>query len=213
MPNWCSNFLRVEGNPTEVKRFADMCIVEKENEQGEYEFTMNGILPLPDELKETTAPAYWRGEKDDVEGQAEFEKNNQRLRETYGYDNWYDWQLNNWGTKWDADTINIDSDEATLGISYCTAWSPNEAWVKYAATQFPELKFYLSYEEPGCNFCGLLVCEGGEVSEDTTGELGWQDEDGREVYYDSEKNLYRYTDTNEVIEDEDFCPMEYNPYA
>lgn len=213
MPNWCSNFLRVEGNPTEMKRFADKCIVEIKDKPGEYEFTMEGILPLPTELKETTSPVMWRGEKDDTEGKVAFQKHNQYLKETYGYDNWYEWQTHMWGTKWDAETVNIDSDDLTLGIEYNTAWSPNEPWVKYAAQQFPELKFYLSYEEPGCNFCGLLVCEDGEVTEDSSGELEWHDDEGREVYYDSEKELYRYTDTGELIEDEDFWPNQINPYA
>jgi len=43
--------------------------------------------------------------------------------------------------------------------------------------------------------------------------LEWQDDDEREVYYDSEKNLYRYCDTDELIDDEDFWPNQVNPYA
>lgn len=214
MPNWCSNFLRVEGNPDEVKRFADMCIVENPDKPGQYEFTMTKLMPLPDELKETTSPALWRGDENDVEGKAAYEKHNQYLIEKYGYNNWYDWQVNNWGTKWDvSDAMINDDEEGSIGFDYDTAWGPNDEWVKYAAKQFPELKFYLSYEEPGCAFCGVLMCENGEVTEDTTGDLEWQDEDGREVYYDSENHLYRYCDTDELIEDEDFWPQSYNPYA
>ena len=44
------------------------------------------------------------------------------------------------------------------------------------------------------------------------GDLEYQDDDGREVYYDSDKHLYRYCDTDELIEDEDFWPQPYNPY-
>jgi len=214
MPNWCSNFLRVEGNPAEVKRFADMVIVEREGTNDEYDFTMNKLHPLPDELKDTISPVMWRGDETDVEGKAAYEKHCKELKEKYGYDNWYDWQVANWGTKWDIGEANINEDEeGSISFNYDTAWGPNEAWVKYASTKFPELKFYLTYEEPGCDFCGVLVCEDGEVSEEGGGDLEWTDEDGREVYYDGEIHKYKYCDTDEVIDDEDFWPQTHNPYA
>ena len=78
---------------------------------------------------------------------------------------------------------------------------------------YPNLKFKLTYEEPGCGFCGILLCENGEVWEDSTEDLLWTDEEGRLVEYDGELNKYRYVDTNEVIDDEDFYPQEHNPFV
>jgi hypothetical protein len=43
-------------------------------------------------------------------------------------------------------------------------------------------------------------------------ELEWQDEDGSPVEYDSEKERWKYTESGEIIDDEDFYPVEYNPY-
>jgi hypothetical protein len=59
------------------------------------------------------------------------------------------------------------------------------------------------------------VKNGGEDFEDLMeGDLEWKDEDtDRLVTYDSELERYRYVDTNEVIDDEDFYPQEYNPFV
>ena len=46
-------------------------------------------------------------------------------REKYGSDNWYDWSYENWGTKWNAYSIEVESQEdTTLFLDFCTAWSP-----------------------------------------------------------------------------------------
>ena len=38
---------------------------------------------------------------------------------------WYDWRLQNWGTKWDVYNATCDRmDENTLVLSFDTAWSP-----------------------------------------------------------------------------------------
>ena len=38
---------------------------------------------------------------------------------------WYDWRLQNWGTKWDACHVQITRDDKDyLEICFDTAWSP-----------------------------------------------------------------------------------------
>lgn len=41
-------------------------------------------------------------------------------------DNWYDWRISNWGTKWDVELENIKvaPDGKTLSASFASAWSP-----------------------------------------------------------------------------------------
>jgi len=52
----------------------------------------------------------------------------------YGYPDWYDWSINKWGTKWNAYSVEIisqdDTDEGKeLNIEFDTAWStPEGIW-------------------------------------------------------------------------------------
>ena len=46
-------------------------------------------------------------------------------REKYGKDNWYDWSIDNWGTKWDIDEAYPQlEDDNTLFVMLQTAWAP-----------------------------------------------------------------------------------------
>ena len=213
MPNWCNNSLIVTGDQATIDDFKSKTVVVKEN--GYEEFTMDILYPCPPELLEMTSPVMWRGEKDDVEGKAAHEKYVAELEGKYGHTDWYNWRVENWGTKWDAAEASIMEEDGQFVVHYNTAWAPNSMWVHYVSTLYPTLEFRLTYEEPGVGFCGCYVVKnGGEDFESLEeGDIVWEDDDGREVYYDSEKFLYRYTDTDELIEDEDFYPNDVNPYA
>jgi hypothetical protein len=40
-----------------------------------------------------------------------------------------------------------------------------------------------------------------------------EDEDGLAVEWDSELDRYKYVESGEIIDDEDFWPIEHNPFA
>lgn len=49
------------------------------------------------------------------------------LRAKYGSCNWYDWNVENWGTKWgtyDTEVHQLGGDGAPLMISFQSAWGP-----------------------------------------------------------------------------------------
>tara|TARA_R110002012_G_scaffold262446_1_gene444720 strand:+ start:326 stop:898 length:573 start_codon:yes stop_codon:yes gene_type:complete len=76
----------------------------------------------------------------------------------YGYDNWYDWRNNNWGTKWDINTeVHVDDlhDEGCTLI-FQTAWSPPEPIVVKLQEMFPDLTFYGGYIGEGWEFAGVF---------------------------------------------------------
>ena len=214
MPNWCSNYLHVEGDLNELQHFKTQVLTSNIKDSEELQFTMEFLYPTPKELLDQTSPIMWTGEEDDEEGKKEFEAYTKFLEEQYGHTDWYNWRVANWGTKWDCDTFNVDEfDGDALGIGYSTAWSPNEGFIKYASSIYKNLKFRLLYEEPGMGFCGILVCENGEVIEENTADLQWIDSDtDRLVTYDGELERWRYIDNDEVIDDEDFYPTEYNGF-
>ena len=73
---------------------------------------------------------------------------------------WYDWSLNNWGTKWDACEPNIcHNDIDYFAVSFESAWSPPITWIENIIKDFPNLSFTLEYEEPGMCFGGRLLAQ------------------------------------------------------
>ena len=212
MPNWCENKLDVSGNKSDIQKFKESTLVKSEKGD-ELHFTMNLLYPTPPELLEQTAPNTWRGEETDTEGKLEFEKKIEELNKKYGHTDWYDWRVDKWGTKWDAcETYILDDEDEFLSVEYNTAWSPNMEWLKIIAKQFPELKFTLWFEEPGNGFCG--VYEVTDEDEDLCeGDLEWRDEEtGRLVEWNGDEDFWMYSDTKEVIDDEDFYPEQHNPF-
>ena len=120
-------------------------------------------------------------------------------------DGWYDWSIENWGTKWNGDIYDIKINEGELIVNFASAWSPPTHWLQKVARIFPDLHFELTYMETGIWFAGLCIAEG-EDFEDLDREISQTDEEQREVTYDSKRERYVYVDDGEVIEDEDFTP-------
>ena len=136
MPNYCSNYISVRGtNSAEVKRLADAF------DAGEF---CQAVIPVPAVLRDTTAPT-----QESDEAAAE-----QRKAET-GFDNWYDFCVNRWGTKWDISCQEeCDRDEDGLGFNggFDTAWSPPMGVVEQLAEDGFEVT--LHYHESGMAFVG-----------------------------------------------------------
>jgi hypothetical protein len=83
---------------------------------------------------------------------------------------WYSWQVEHWGTKWDLDDSQETSVDTTVIYSvFQTAWSPPEEWLAHAAATFPNLRFTLTYDEPGCDFGGVIEYEDGTCQNHTQG--------------------------------------------
>jgi hypothetical protein len=211
MPNWCSNKLNISGNKSDISKLREMTLVKSEVGDN-INFTMELLLPTPKELLEQTSPVMWRGDETDTEGKEKFEKHIESLKEKYGHTDWYNWRSENWGCKWDtAESYVLDDEDEFISVEYQTPWGPNTQFIKNIALMFPEVTFTLSFEEPGMGFCGVYEVTG-EDEDYVDGDLEWVDEDGRKVEYDGESERYKYSDTNEVIDDEDFYPIEHNPF-
>lgn len=84
-------------------------------------------------------------------------------------ENWYNWNLKNWGTKWDAspecfDVTEIKNENGmySFAISLQTAWSPPLAFVITLCKQL-NVSASLDYIEGGFNFVGVLKVKNGKV--------------------------------------------------
>ena len=137
MPNWCNNTLEL--------KHADPAMIQRAKNAYENDGFLNEFIPIPKELQITASPA-----TQDEELQKIYASN----KEKYGYDNWYDFCVGEWGTKWD---VNGDGRSAilegdTLILSFDTAWSPPiEAYKKLENMGF---EVWALYYESGMMFCG-----------------------------------------------------------
>ena len=190
MPNWCSNTLQISGCPKQMDEFISKSIVRSGMDIDI--FLMDGLIKMPEELAicEEITP----------------EEKAERMAK-YGYDNWYDWRFENWGSKWDAQESYITEEENGWTINFDTAWSPAIPYIKQVAKMYPDLVFDLYFMETGEWFAGRVTAHNEEVNEQY-GEPMQVDDDGNEVRYDDKKDMYRILGTDEYTED----AHEINPF-
>lgn len=145
MPNWCNNVVTFEHEDPEMIRR----VVAG--------YTGNGLLkeflPIPDRLVNTMAGSYGANDP----RQAELEQREEENLRDFGYKNWYDWCVAEWGTKWDITADGngepaLSEDGRSVQFSFDSAWSPPLG----AYEKLEELGFRVEafYYEPGCAFCG-----------------------------------------------------------
>ena len=127
MPNWCENKLIVTGDEEDLLEFKEQV---KSHEDGiETDIRMNNLIPMPKELINTISP--WE------------------------HPNWYEWALENWGTKWDLTAHLIRESDRELFYEFDSAWSSPIKWLENIGPMFPELTFELEYREGGMCFQGF----------------------------------------------------------
>ena len=80
-------------------------------------------------------------------------------------DNWYQWCVDNWGTKWDVEINDSTIEDDYVELSFDSAWAPPVAWLKIVAKKYPKLKFSLKYDEPGMCFIGCAKGSNGVIED------------------------------------------------
>ena len=88
------------------------------------------------------------------------------LPNTGNPDNQYDFNVTNYGTKWDNMEIDhIAGDEEQLQIIFMSAWSPPSEFIENIYKKFPKLYFKLKYDEPGMGFLGVTTAGDGNYND------------------------------------------------
>jgi hypothetical protein len=76
--------------------------------------------------------------------------------------NWYDWSIANWGTKWpNYKTSPPEIGSKSIKLVFQTAWNPPREWMYTASKAFPTLKFCNHYAIEG-NGKGVSTMRAGE---------------------------------------------------
>jgi hypothetical protein len=123
--------------------------------------------------------------------------------EKFGYGSWYDFNVANWGTKWDVgDASSEVMDANTLKASFDTAWAPPiEAYARLEELGFEVEAFYY---EPGMAFVGKYAdgdddCYeyGGYTSSTVRDAIGEELDD----YFGISENMAEWEEENEEDEE------------
>ena len=147
MPNWCNNTLElVHEDPAMIAR------AKAAFKRGEL---LNEFIPVPEDLHIVAGSV---GEKGSPE-QTELEAKEDANLKAHGYATWYDFCVNEWGTKWDVgggdgiDHTMEDDGGHRLSVSFESAWAPPcAAYEKLVELGFEVRAFYY---EPGMAFAGV----------------------------------------------------------
>jgi len=166
MPNWCYNNAVISGN--DLTKFREFL--------GDGTGLLKKIAPTPQTLVDTVAGF----SADPVEQKKRQEQEEINLMQ-HGAKNWYDWNVQNWGTKWDVDVEidDISSSDEEIMFSFDSAWAPPINAFIELGNLFPELSIRMNYREDGMGFAGVLTVEGTEVNDD---------------YYDTNNDKEAYRD-------------------
>ena len=200
MPNHISTNFRVTGPTAEVKRFIKDAVGK------DSVLSLDSLLPMPSELRMVSSPvkimtqaeidkqwAEWKANKE-VGKTSSFDKDrpfglgitkeaSDSYKAKYGTDNWYDWAISNWGSKWGVydetewDITEVEDDGlSSAKIWYQTAWSPvSLAWERISKN-YPSLEFFHEFADEGGGFVGNQLIQDGNVIEDNDYE--WDSDEG-----------------------------------
>jgi hypothetical protein len=110
MPNWVRNTLAViKGDPKELFEFI-------RTDKSVFDF--NKLIPVPDSIENS---------KEEVFGP---------MGDTVPA--WYEWAIDNWGTKWNASDAEYSTKDPEHVICFKTAWDPPVPVFEALAKGFPE---------------------------------------------------------------------------
>ena len=198
MPNWFNFSLEVSGKKEDVQEFVQNVKGSKGYDTEGYEFDFNHFIPQPDNI--------FRGN---------LGLNEEKYCKDNNLPNWYNWNVDNWGTKWNAnidDSYWVSELEKVSSFRYdmATAWADPRPIIVKMIEKYPDLDFEIQGEEES-NEYGIYISTYEDVFlEEEPTQI--DEMNNREVYWESEDNLYHYMDNDEVVPDQDdFYPI--NKYS
>ena len=189
MPNWCNNVVELSHENPEM-----MARAVKSFNDGSF---LNEFIPVPTDLNITA------GRESDETAQKALEEKEKANQEKYGYSNWYDYCVNEWGTKWDIEPyepVTIQED-GRLTMSFDSAWSPpTQAYEKLLDLGF-SLRAY--YYESGMSFCGIWEdgCDDYyEISGETADEVAEMLPEVLDEMFCISENIREWEEENQEID-------------
>ena len=154
MPNWVFNSLLIEAEPQVISKIKAQVSAPYECEHLDWQ-TNQPVKQMCEQpfsfwniIKPTNLDAY----HDKPGVKQELDKP----------DHWYNWNIRNWGVKWEAKEVyENESDESMLSYNFDTPWGVAEPAMLELSRQYPTAKLSLEFEEEQ-GWGGEIVFTNGE---------------------------------------------------
>lgn len=230
MPNWVYSNITINGKPEDLIAFREKA--GKPQPRGfkdgvlEYEEGDDKVLSFWSFIQPTNVEAYFAsssGEK--PEGYSEWDLATKMAHDLkFTSDGWYDWNVREWGTKWDACDSDIDDHTEDKGpylyYSFSTAWNIPEPVFRAMCEQHPELDFkFWSEEEQGWGgeytSSGVDGAEDGEPTSTLLLVNEWDSPNSHQDYVDRgvEENCNCESDPDDQEYWYEDCPRDDQTFA
>jgi hypothetical protein len=157
MPNWVYNSLSIEGSAEDISSIKTQLNKPFQRQHDQWNMETKQ-MELTDTIYTNPVFAFWNiiAPTDLETYQLQKDPNHDDSIIDFKGDNWYDWNVRNWGTKWDvgvydekeyAETELMEESDTSLAYRFNTAWSPPIPAIETLSMQYPECEIALSYEE------------------------------------------------------------------
>jgi len=154
MPNWCNNTVELYHE--------DPAMIERARQAFKDGRLLDEFIPVPKDLHIVAGRV---GDDNDPK-QIELEAQEKANLEKHGYSTWYDFCVNEWGTKWDVGGDDLGPAQDIPGglmLTFDSAWSPpTNAYEKLMDQGF---RVRAMYYEGGMAFAGIFDENGDDYYE------------------------------------------------
>ena len=152
MPNWCENRVRLSDNGDNSEQFDKLVkLLDLPPDPFNAIFPRPDFPNIPNDKGELPIKEEIKNDKGEV------------VAETYNFpdgkndDRWYNWCVDNWGTKWDmCDKFTAEIDEGWAEFGFNTAWSPPYGIFDKIVKISQMLESVGFMMNPGMEFAGYL---------------------------------------------------------
>jgi hypothetical protein len=178
MPNWCNNVVELAHEDPAMLERAKAAL-----NRGEF---LNEFIPVPEDLSIVAGRVGDDADQKQKDLVAQEEVNLAK----HGYRNWYDYCVNEWGTKWDVggDGMTCEIENGRISTSFDSAWAPPCAAMDKLMDMGFSVRLY--YYESGMCFAGIY------------------DENGDDFYDLSNMDSNAVAEELPTVLDEMFCISE-----
>jgi len=92
---------------------------------------------------------------------------------------WYDWSIENWGTKWDA--VESEGKPEDGELRFLTAWAEPIPIIKKLFEKYPKMNIEWEYELEGEEYSGRYISDGkGKITKEED-EVQVEDDEEDEI--------------------------------